>query len=207
MRDIPFDAARAAGESMFVGRESIKRQLTDGLRDEFSFSLVGGPGIGKTSLLRAVQRDLDSIHKKESTGILPLPIYVECKRDHTRVEAILTRIVDDFLGETLPSCFGLSCPDKIRAQALSMAEHGRLEPVFKAVSEWLFSREKRSYMPVLLLDDLHRIEGACFQELTAILEPMVNSHQLVLALAGKHILAEELRDDVSPLRLLISQHF
>ncbi len=207
MSEIPFEATRPASASMFVGRETIKRQLADGLRSGRCFSLVGGPGIGKTSLLRAVQRDLDSVHKKESPGSLPLPIYVECKRNHAKAEEILTRIVDNLLDETIPSCFNLSSPHEIRGLALSKAERGGLEIAFQTIMEWLFAREKRSFMPILLLDDLHRVEGDCFQKLTAILEPMVNYQKLALTLAGKHILEEELRDDVSPLRLLISQHF
>jgi hypothetical protein len=204
-RDNPYDPNRPASASMFIGREKLCRQLTTGLGTGRCFELTGGPGIGKTSLLMRVRRDLVTAQLKTRQGALPVPVYVECRRAHKQAENVLVEIADRLV-EALSEQRGLTCPLSLRDKARLEAVQGGLETALNSLLEWAFSRERVSHLPILLLDDLHRLSGEpCLQRLVSILHPLVNRKQIGFALASQRSLTGELRDDVSLLRMLISQ--
>lgn len=205
-RQNPYNPNRPASAEMFVGREKLKRQLTDNLVNGTCFELTGAPGIGKTSLLAAVQRELVAKQARSRQGVLPLPIYVECHNGYHRAEDVLAAITHG-LAAALNEQRQLLCPPAELNKAQTEAGRGRLEAALTVLLDWAFTREKRTHWPVLLLDDLHRLSSkACLQPLASMLHPLVNQARLGLALVSRQPLTGELHDDVSPLRMLIAHH-
>ena len=84
----PFDPARIAEET-FVGRRALLAQLGDELTEGKSFALISPRHMGKTSLLRELQRRIMVAARQHQLSPLPLPVYVSCERDHHCVEDIL----------------------------------------------------------------------------------------------------------------------
>lgn len=207
MNQNPYNPTRPARARVFIGRVEMKRRLTNGLQTGgMCYSLMGSPGMGKTSLLWAVQQELSTQHADREL-VVPLPFYVECLRRHQRVEEILVSIV-----ESLVTAFemqrGLHCPASVQQHSQTRAEGGQdLESILKPLLDWAFDQEKRRCLPILLLDNLHRIcESPLVAYLASFLQTVVNHQQLSLVVAGQRALTEELRNDVSPLRLLIAHH-
>jgi AAA domain len=200
-RSIPYDPARPAAEGIFVGRASSRALFVEGLTLGKSYGLIGGPGMGKTSLLFAVQRELARMDPERAQGELPLPIYLDCTRNRQEsVETILTAVVKSLV-DGLHNQRKVRCPPDVHARAEAEAGQRRLQAALKQVHEWASTQ----YRPILLLDDLHRIgQRPWLAELASILQTAVNEHELALVLTGRRALAEELRDDTSPLRLLLS---
>ncbi|MDE0026631.1 MAG: hypothetical protein OXP69_19655 [Spirochaetaceae bacterium] len=70
----------AVDPDLCYGRDSLLDDLCSGLAESprYSFGLAGGRRIGKTTLLRRVQRDLRSRLKEwRDGGVLVIPIYVD----------------------------------------------------------------------------------------------------------------------------------
>ncbi len=206
MKQTPYDPARPASESIFVGREVLKPLLTNGLLMGRCFSLTGGKGTGKTSFLWAIQRELATPHNDNKPGPLPLPVYIECQHHHS-IEEILVRIITRMV-DALHTQRGLICPSDILQQYQVEAKQWRLETTLKLILDWAYAQEKRTHLPILLIDDFHRISGNSWVwNLASILQTIVNQHQLSLVLAGQQILLEKLRDDVASLQQLIVQQY
>jgi TIR domain-containing protein/conflict system STAND superfamily ATPase len=204
-RENPYNTKRPAAVSVFVGRKKLLQQLTEDLVVGRCFEITGGPGIGKTSLLQAVQRGVIAIHDVNSLSTTPLPVYVECRRSQATVEDVLAVMVRG-LTEALLEQRHLLCPITEFNKAKSEAERGRLDIALSVLLEWAFRREKCTHLPILLIDDLHRLnDKSCLQPLASVLHTSVNRQQIGLALASQQSLVGELRDDVSLLRMLISQ--
>lgn len=200
MKQNLYNPVRPAATEVFVGREDLKRQLVRGLElAGMGFSLVGGPGIGKTSLLYAVQQEL-----AESVKPL-LPIYVDCMRHQASIEEILVTIIDGLVN-TLSVQRSLSCPLEIVNDARTRARGGQqLMAILRPILDWSFDQDKQVHLPILLLDDLHRLYGSAqIGLLASLLQTAVNEQKISLVLATQQALVEELRNDVSPLRLLIA---
>lgn len=70
----------AVDPEICYGRDELLRNLFSGLagNPRYSFGLAGGRRMGKTTLLRRVQRDLlKSMAQLRDTGLLVIPIYVD----------------------------------------------------------------------------------------------------------------------------------
>lgn len=205
----PYDPAKAASANLFIGRQELKDDLTNGLQNGYSFGLVGKPGMGKTSLLMALQKELIAKQDDQELSILPLPLYIECQRSHEGVEDIFLIIIEQFI-EQFKTQRQLSQepPDAIRNQAEEAAKRGRLQVALKQLLDWAYQQEPLTHRPILLVDNFHRIsDKPWFYDLASILQTSVNREPIALLLAGKQALAGEFRDDTSPLRLLITQYY
>lgn len=63
---------------LFYGRENLASNLVHGLVNGRSFGITGGRRMGKTTLLRRVEKDLLShAAKAKGGGLLVLPVYIE----------------------------------------------------------------------------------------------------------------------------------
>src|ERR1051325_6255487 len=147
IRKNPYNPTYHASDSTFVGREVIKRQLVNGLRGGLCFEVIGGAGIGKTSLLWAVYRELTTKSRLHKPRILALPIYVDCMRHHSSIEAIISSIVNAS-AEALSTHLGLDCPPEVLLQAIKEGERGRLEIAMKCIFDWAFIKEKQAHLPI-----------------------------------------------------------
>lgn len=70
----------AVDSDLCYGRDALLRDLRDGLagNPKYSFGVAGGRRMGKTTLLRRVQRDLQArLAEWRDSGLLVIPIYVD----------------------------------------------------------------------------------------------------------------------------------
>ncbi|MCP3942771.1 MAG: AAA family ATPase [Desulfobacteraceae bacterium] len=201
----PYDHRYPARSSVFVGREEITSQLTRELKNPGTcFGITGGPGMGKTSLLLKVKQQLAKTNENNEPGPIPIPVYVDCKRDESKAEDILSDIVNSMAQEFSEQC-SLSCPDEV----INKASRGhQLKDRLKPVLDWAYNQNRRTHLPIVLTDNLHRICGHPIAgSLASLLNPVVDSKDISLVLAGEHAFNEELRKDISPLRALIAGHY
>lgn len=63
---------------LFYGRNHLRYELVEGLRNGQSFGITGGRRMGKTTLLRRVEADLKERSQQWATGgLLVIPVYVD----------------------------------------------------------------------------------------------------------------------------------
>src|SRR5438132_843325 len=91
-RSNPFDPAKPASAKVFVGRKDLLRQLQDGVANYLSYWLAGAQGMGKTSLLLALERSLLRRPRMPRAGSVTLPVYVDCPREGKTLEQFLVEI-------------------------------------------------------------------------------------------------------------------
>jgi hypothetical protein len=204
-KKIPFNPTRPASADVFVGRRTLKHQIVYGLQSGLCFEVIGGPGVGKTSLLLAIQHQLVASYGNQEEGLIPLPLYVDCLRKHVRIEDLIVSIINK-AKECLQIQRNFTCPSDVLSRALAEGEKGRLEAALEVVLNWAYLREKRTHQIVLLLDNLHRLTSRdLIYDFISILTTMIDQQQIALVLASRQTLVKEFRNDVSPLRPLISQ--
>lgn len=64
--------------NLFYGRNQLRYELVEGLRSGQSFGITGGRRMGKTTLLRRVEADLEERAKQwVNGGLLVIPIYID----------------------------------------------------------------------------------------------------------------------------------
>jgi len=206
---IPYKPNCPASAEVFVGRAELLRMATSGLQMAgICYSIIGKPGMGKTSLLNAISRSLLSQSQKTISGTIPLPIYVDC---HQRKHQNLTDLLQDLLVrmiEALQIQQKLDCPAPLLEKAQTIASQDQnLITILNPLLDCGFEQKQCNYLPVLMFDDLHRLcQTNWLVELASLLQTAVNHQQIALILAGRDALTDELRNDVSPLRLLITQN-
>jgi hypothetical protein len=204
-KENPYDPSRPATPGVFVGRETQKRALLNGLPNGRVFELIGGAGLGKTSLLHAVQRELRARQTPQKHGPVQVPVYVSCPRAPVTA-GMLFKEISKGLAEALNQQCGLACDLARSHKAEAEAADGRLEAALTGLLEWAFAQTRQGHEPLLLLDDLHRAgNGAGLNDLVSVLQTLLNQRHWGLVLASRDGLAGEWRNDVSPLRMLISQ--
>ena len=202
----PFDPARIAEET-FVGRRALLAQLGDELTEGKSFALISPRHMGKTSLLRELQRRIMVAARQHQLSPLPLPVYVSCERDHHCVEDILVSMCYA-VADALSSHYGLFCPPERRRQALGDAEQGRLNRALDTLAQWSFAQDHASRRVIVLLDALHRLDGtSILPALDAKLYALVDRGRINVLLARRQPSSVELRNDVSRLDDLLTQQF
>jgi hypothetical protein len=198
----PFDPARPAGP-LFVGRSFERRALACGLAAGKSFALIGGAGMGKTSLLRVVEEDLG---RTTCEGPAPLAAYVRCDRGDLRGPSdLFARMADELAEAVIRRAPTLTVPAGVRAEALGEAAKERLPQALARILDWLHGQTRLAHRPLFLLDDLHRLVGQPWlPELASHFNAFLDRHLMALVLTGKEALDEELRSDVSKLRHLVT---
>nr|MCW1966746.1 AAA family ATPase [Anaerolineae bacterium] len=82
----PFKPKSAVAESMFLGREQETRQVVSGI-EQGSYAIIGNRRIGKTSLLRNIERQLGA----KAQQILPIYIDAQAAKDTADIIRILKR--------------------------------------------------------------------------------------------------------------------
>jgi nucleoside phosphorylase/AAA+ ATPase superfamily predicted ATPase len=200
----PYDPSRHANEQTFVGREEILQRLVNDLRSGFSYGLIGEPGIGKTSLLFAINRELRRTRFSIDAMFKPIPIYLEFNPQQlNNTGAVLEAILQRFV-ESLEEEIGSICPEK--KDLLLAAQRNRFGPPFKIILDWCYKKSGQSCRFILLFDDLHRgIACDWLGEAMSILRPVVSfSDNIALILSGEMPLEKEFRSEISPLRNLVS---
>lgn len=204
-RRIPYDPQRPASEAVFVGREHLLSQLIESCSDLHSYGLIGEPGIGKTSLLLALERSLLTHPATDNSRIL-IPVYLEFYSPHlSSVASILEAILIGFT-RAIEAQTGLAYPLIKRRDLEQQAANGRFEQPFSNVLDWYYLEAHRLCQMVLLFDDLHRgKEFVWLNEALSILRPTVsNRKDMSIVLSGELPLEKEFRNDVSPLRNLVA---
>ncbi len=202
----PYNTASSAGSEIFVGRIKIKQQLISGLQKNLNYSLTGDPGIGKTSLLQSVHEELVATQDDVQSGQIPLPVYIDFGYNQNSLEKVLVHIYQSVAKALISQRHLPQSPDDWHAEATQ----GRLNSALQKLLNWAFDHEKIAHQPILLLDDFHRLSDKSLRfELMSILQAAINLQELKLALllSGQHALTGELRDDISPLRLLITRNY
>ncbi len=165
---IPYDHRRPASEEVLVGRNGIVDRTVDGLRSGYSYGLVGEVGIGKTSVLFALMRELTYGWLNMAKPV-PIPIYIELHESHvTRVEALFETILSNFI-EALTQRHGLVVPE--RETLLKAVHGGKLEEIVYTLSDLYYKQYYRPCRLIILLDDLHRgLEYEALSEAVSVAE-------------------------------------
>jgi hypothetical protein len=205
---VPYKPNCPASAEIFVGRTELLQMATTGLRiGGICYSIIGKPGMGKTSLLNAISRSLLLYAQEAMSGAIPVPIYVDCQQSHQALNHLLEEILAKTV-EALGIQQKLDCPIPLSEKVQAAATKGQnLNAILSPLMDWGFKQKNFNYLPVLILDDLHRLcHTRLLGELTSLLQTAVNQQHIALVLAGRDALTDELRNDVSPLRLLITQN-
>lgn len=206
---IPYQPNRPAGADVFVGRSELLQMATSGLKiGGICYSIIGKSGMGKTSLLNAIFRSLVAYPQQISSGAIPLPIYIECQRSHQRLTNLLETILQKAV-EALSIQKKLDCPKTLLERSqIFVTQSQNLIKILNPLLDWVFDQKNCNYLPILIFDDLHRLcQTGVIGELASLCQTAVNQQHIALVLAGRDALTEELRNDVSPLRLLITHNY
>ena len=194
---IRFDPANPE-TAPFVGRRRNIQQLCAGLEDGRSFQLYGPPRVGKTCMLRHVEAKLASNPRS------PLPVHVECDRLMSRhrnvVEAVLKATA-----EALQQRTGAQIPIDLYRRVMDLDGGEALRTGLNDLQSWGL-QFRAPHRVALLLDGLHRLGSGLTAELANTLYGIVNNKEAQVVWCGRERLRHELRDDVSPLASLFTQH-
>lgn len=207
---LQLNPTQPADSAWFVGREDILNEWLKGLPEGRFYGVAGGRGMGKSSLLRAAIRLLEQPATNGGRSILP--VYLACQRNAKDTAEIVGAIVDALLNAA-QKIANVPCPQSLVEETQAAVRNRNLQKAMEHVLDWLFERQKLAYFPVVLLDNAHRIliNPSIRQELDSVLQTLVNQKKLGLVMACKKTLreefAEEFRDNVSPLPLLLTQQF
>jgi len=208
LKNIPYNPGRPASAETFTGREKELETITRGYNSKMSFGLTGKPGMGKTSLLLAVKRELDR-YGKSGAGVTVTPVTIYLEFNPVRYKScadILEAIMTGFL-EELSGQWQFETPSSRRGQVCAAVRRGKFREEFNRVLDWYYEKNKRPCRLVLLWDDLHRGEESPWLfETAAVIRPVVHlGDNMMVVLGGECPLEQEFRNDISPLRALISQ--
>jgi hypothetical protein len=88
--------------NLFYGRNQLRRELVEGLRNGQSFCITGGRRMGKTTLLRRVEADFrECAQQWANGGLLVIPIYIDCL---SLSRPITSGQVFDFILQKIRTC-------------------------------------------------------------------------------------------------------
>lgn len=206
-------------DEMFFGRGELLNELLVNFSggNPQSFSLVGGRRMGKTSLLRALERKLlahGSNHQRALGGsVYAVPVYIDLNFDSVHTRADFFALALERLGEVLITAGHAPSVDWSRAVgALRNADSGALVADF----ERLFVDLRTELRPqigalqaVLLVDEAeHMIGQEWASQLHSNLRALLSNRPLVqdnlsLIMAGSSDFYTRISEEGSPLRNIL----
>src|SRR5579884_2808826 len=174
----PYDHRHPANEEVFIGRNRIVSQLVKGLRAGRSYELVGGVGMGKTSVLFTVKKRLMS-GPVRSLEPIPVPIYISIDEHHmARVENLLAALLTSFLDALKDQC-QLVFPLAERDALLADTHHRKIEEALRTIFSQYYGEKQHPCRLVVLLDDLHRGLGYdALGQTLSILRPLLSPKEI-----------------------------
>jgi energy-coupling factor transporter ATP-binding protein EcfA2 len=199
----PFDPAQPHKET-FVGRDRLLKELVHSLRDGKSYALTGPPGIGKTTLLREVERRITEDTERRKMSPMPVPVHVECSRQDERVGPLFARIATALI-ECLAGQCGRLPPPTVQKDAQSAAEEEKLAKALDIPIGWALKELRHSVRPILVLDALQRITNEqVLKILLGELNNLTDRKTVNVLLAGRRPLSPCGPESVSYLKMLLS---
>ena len=196
-----FSPQRPASPEIFIGRDHIVAKVADGCRAGLSYGIVGKPGIGKTSLLNAIQRNF-VVKSNENLAAVYFAVYLEFDKAKYKYRIDVLQDIQNILVNEIEKNTGLVYPIKPDDNDGNTMFDKNLQKI----SSWFFNETRRLCKPVLLFDDLHRgIDVLCLSESFSVLRPLVANRQIAVVLCGEMPLEKEFRKDVSILRNLVTK--
>lgn len=205
---------------MFVGRaELIAEFLTNSSRHSVrSYSLIGGRRLGKTSLLRELERKLKENLARDGQSIV-LPVYLDMNYEiiETR-EQFFTRIIERMF-EVAQVAFE-SAALELNIEELNKIQHSSnmkltiLDSFVKTIqnlNRYLFGRNKGLRIQVLI-DESERISvqqwaPEVFSNLNSILTNSPLRELISIIMAGSSDFYSKVREPGSPLQMILQQRF
>jgi hypothetical protein len=192
---IPFDPASA--DAPFAGRDQNIQKLCDGLKAGRSFQLFGPPKIGKTCVLRRVAEQLATVRPL-------LPVHVICERVTATHRDVVTTVLRS-TADALQCRVTKQLPIDLYRRVMDREGSDSLRAGLAELQSWGLQLQG-PHRVALLLDGLHRLKPSLTAELANTLYGIVNNNESQLVWCGRERLRHEVRDDVSPLPLLFTQH-
>jgi AAA+ ATPase superfamily predicted ATPase len=193
----PYDFDKPVEDpAMFFGRTAEIKEIINGLSSPtgVSFALYGGRRMGKTSLLRQIERRLlERVKTPETPKIIPLYIDLDFKEMHSRKD-FFAYAIDELREVITRHLSGVTLDPKLIDRLSRRGEEGPepqkdFEEAFKYVYDVCF-RHMGSIRVVLLIDESERIMAqANLAELRANLRALLSNRpvtrgNLAIVMAG-----------------------
>ncbi len=192
--------------TLFYGRNQLRYELVEGLRNGQSFGITGGRRMGKTTLLRRVEADLGERAKQWANGgLLVIPIYID--------GLLLSRPVtlEQIFGFILQKIGEWAATDK-KSATNSRSEPLPLHPFAAQLAQQIKDINTSNYRPqiIVLFDEVETILNCdwgqgFFSNWRALLhnEPAVSPY-ISAVFAGASEMFQLARDVGSPLGNILS---
>jgi len=187
---------------LFYGRNQLRYELVEGLRNGQSFGITGGRRMGKTTLLRRVEADFrECAQQWADGGLLVIPIYID---GLSLSRPITSEQVLDFILQKIRNC---TAPRKPVANS-----HSSLNPFTAQLAQQIEDINASNHRPqiIVLFDEIEPIlscdwGNGFFANWRALLhnEPAISPY-ISAVFAGASEMFQLARDVGSPLGNILS---
>jgi len=193
--------------SLFYGRQSLVEEMLDGFRKGHSYAVVGGRRMGKTTLLRKLEAEMQvQLGNRLDAGIIMLPVYVDVLNF---AQPLTARSIFSFIAAEVEASLrklGLLPRSSVFSRAVFDAYPSEENRAFKsALCNFIESTTRGELQIVVLIDEIELIVNSewgqgFFNNWRALLhnEPQVSPH-LDAVFAGAREMASIAKDIGSPL--------
>ena len=204
----PYNYNLPVDESMFYGRggdvQAISAQLLHTLGD--SFALIGGRRIGKTSMLEALQRELERLNAQENSPFVILPLRVDIDGD---INADSLEDVFQFFIETIPALLNAQVPAV--SQQNSPASARALETCLNEMNKVAQKESGKLLRCILMLDECERVTekpwvAQFYRGMRHVLGGTRSRYVLKVVMAGSSHFLTDVKDSSSPLRNILTEY-
>ncbi|MEL6761857.1 MAG: hypothetical protein AAFP04_15855 [Myxococcota bacterium] len=190
----------------FVGRELLLRSLIRGLDVGRSFSIIGGPGMGRTSVLLRIREVLRERWARQPQAAKLIPVYLDAQHWPADVVGSM-EVLGTSLREALfdPKILGADTPARPpeRKEARSSDPLASFPADLRRLANEL--REVATWSPYVLLVD--NIDPLTEPDRVGLLETLVDAVRgdspgapQAMVVSGGRLLRESLRERASPLK-------